>query len=77
MGKKRYIVTLVDDTDGIATYRVDDTKYPRVYSGFESSGVWVTKASIRCTGCYGPLVAMSASCRHVMAVKRHLKGAPR
>ena len=78
MGKKRYVVTLVDDSDGIATYRVDDTKYPLVYGNlFESSDVWVTKTDIRCAGCYGPLVAMSASCRHVKAVKRHLKGTPR
>jgi hypothetical protein len=39
---------------------------------FEAVGVWNSNGTIRCCECSGPLVAMSASCRHVQAVKRYM-----
>ena len=72
----RYLVEYVEQQGDIGIYKVTDTKRDLIHynpsAGHWHTDVWVTE-DVRCVNCYGPMVAMSASCPHVGAVKRHLK----
>lgn len=66
---KRYVIKLLSDVDGIVEYRVAASTDQPV---FEQTKVWISNGVPRCTRCSGIIAAMSASCRHVKAVKRFL-----
>ena len=67
----RYIVKFMEKQDNLIIYKVTDlTKQEQRHSETKwSIDVWVSE-DVRCVSCRGPLVAMSASCAHVKAVKR-------
>lgn len=70
----RYEIEEVSDRDGIREYRVGVPGQP----DYERVGVWVGRSgSPRCCECSGLLVAMSASCKHALAVKRFLGLVPK
>ena len=69
----RYHVERRPDADfgGSAIYVVRDAKL-REWDDGSVVSVWWDGTRGRCTGCNSLLVAMSASCAHVAAVKRFI-----
>lgn len=66
---KKYVITETQQLDNRT--RVF-TVLPAGRQPHEAIDVWWDGRHGNCTNCSGPLSAMSASCKHVSAVKRHL-----
>lgn len=77
MGKKRYIVKIIQRDDSLTVYHVWDlleVSDVANLKSYEAYGVWVGyDGTPACAVCYGPLQAMLRSCVHAKAVKRYIK----